>query len=48
MAKVWDLKSATCERTFTGHSGPITCCALSDESICTGSEDAEVRMYSFQ
>lgn len=46
MVKVWDPKKGY-ERTFTGHAGPITCIGLSDSKLCTGSEDCEVRMYSF-
>ncbi|KAL8847750.1 MAG: hypothetical protein Q9221_007198 [Calogaya cf. arnoldii] len=46
MVKVWDPKKGY-ERTFTGHAGPVTCIGLSDNRICTGSEDCEVRMYSF-
>ncbi|KAL8788714.1 MAG: hypothetical protein Q9213_001528 [Squamulea squamosa] len=46
MVKVWDPKKGY-ERTFTGHAGPVTCIGLSDNKMCTGSEDCEVRMYSF-
>ncbi|KAL8646012.1 MAG: hypothetical protein Q9210_006382 [Variospora velana] len=46
MVKVWDPKQGY-ERTFTGHAGPVTCIGLSDSRLCTGSEDCEVRMYSF-
>ncbi|KAL8749597.1 MAG: hypothetical protein Q9184_006745 [Pyrenodesmia sp. 2 TL-2023] len=46
MVKVWDPKKGY-ERTFTGHAGPVTCIGLSDSKLCTGSEDCEVRMYSF-
>ncbi|KAL9593613.1 MAG: hypothetical protein Q9219_007472 [cf. Caloplaca sp. 3 TL-2023] len=46
MVKVWDPKKGY-QRTFTGHAGPVTCIGLSDSKLCTGSEDCEVRMYSF-
>ncbi|KAL8706097.1 MAG: hypothetical protein Q9201_000799 [Fulgogasparrea decipioides] len=46
MVKVWDPRKGY-ERTFTGHAGPVTCIGLSDSRLCTGSEDCEVRMYSF-
>ncbi|KAL8711965.1 MAG: hypothetical protein Q9220_003661 [cf. Caloplaca sp. 1 TL-2023] len=46
MVKVWDPKKGY-ERTFTGHAGPVTCIGLGDSRLCTGSEDCEVRMYSF-
>ncbi|KAI4126990.1 MAG: hypothetical protein LQ338_003445 [Usnochroma carphineum] len=46
MVKVWDPNRGY-ERTFTGHAGPVTCIGLSDSKLCTGSEDCEVRMYSF-
>ena len=35
------------EATFTGHAGPVTCIGLSDDIICTGSEDGEARMLGF-
>ena len=46
MVKVWDTRGK-CERTFTGHAGPVTCIGLSERRMCTGGEDGEVRMYSF-
>ncbi|KAI4246309.1 MAG: hypothetical protein L6R40_001977 [Gallowayella cf. fulva] len=46
MVKVWDPRKG-CDKTFTGHAGPVTCIGLSDNKLCTGSEDCEVRMYSF-
>ncbi|KAL8676734.1 MAG: hypothetical protein Q9186_006780 [Xanthomendoza sp. 1 TL-2023] len=46
MVKVWDPRKG-CDKTFTGHAGPVTCIGLGDSRLCTGSEDCEVRMYSF-
>ena len=46
MVKVWDMKGK-CERTFTHHTAPVTCIGLSDERMCSGGEDGEVRMYTF-
>lgn len=46
MVKVWDPKKGY-ERTFTGHAGPVTCIGLGDSKLCTGSEDCEVRIYTF-
>lgn len=47
MLKVWDPRTGKCERTFTGHAGPITCAWLSDSRMASGSEDCEVRMLCF-
>ena len=47
MVKVWDTRTGKCERTFTGHAGPVNCIGLSDSRICTGSEDCEIRMLEF-
>ena len=47
MLKIWDTRSAKCERTFTGHAGPVTCCALSDRMMVSGGEDHQVRVYGF-
>jgi F-box and WD-40 domain protein MET30 len=47
MVKVWDPRSGKCERTFTGHAGPVTCIGLGDSRMCSGGEDGEVRVYNF-
>lgn len=36
-----------CERTFTGHRGPVTCVGLSGERLISGGEDCEVRVLEF-
>ncbi|KAM0259857.1 hypothetical protein ACHAQJ_003101 [Trichoderma viride] len=48
MTKVWEPRSGKCERSFTGHAGPVTCVGLSDSRMASGSEDGEVRLYSFE
>jgi len=48
MVKVWDARTGKCERTFTGHTAPVTCIGLSDSRMVTGSEDFQVRVYSFK
>jgi F-box/WD-40 domain protein MET30 len=48
LSQIWDPRSGKCERTFTGHRGPVTCVGLSDSRMASGSEDGEVRLYSFQ
>jgi F-box/WD-40 domain protein MET30 len=45
--KVWDPRTGKCERTFTGHAGPVTCAWLSESRLASGSEDCEVRMLVF-
>jgi F-box/WD-40 domain protein MET30 len=47
MMKVWDPRTGKCERTFTGHAGPVTCAWLSESRLASGSEDCEVRMLVF-
>ncbi|POR32775.1 Putative E3 ubiquitin ligase complex SCF subunit scon-2 [Tolypocladium paradoxum] len=48
MTKIWEPRSGKCDRSFTGHAGPVTCVGLSDSRMASGSEDGEVRMYSFE
>ncbi|KKA29470.1 hypothetical protein TD95_003409 [Thielaviopsis punctulata] len=48
LVKVWEPRSGKCERTFAGHSGPATCVGLSDSRMASGSEDGEVRLYTFE
>ena len=43
----WSARSGTCERTVTGHRGPVTCVGLSDSRMASGGDDGEVRVYSF-
>ncbi len=45
--KIWD-PTGRCERTFTGHAGPVTCVGLSDSRMASGGEDGEVRVYIFE
>jgi len=47
MVKIWDPRTGKCERTWTGHAGPVTCVGLSDSRLVSGSEDCEVRMLVF-
>ena len=48
MIKIWDPRTGKCERTFASHSGPVTCVGLGDSCFASGSEDCEVRVYSFR
>ncbi|KAJ2967832.1 hypothetical protein NQ176_g9478 [Zarea fungicola] len=48
MTKIWEPRSGKCERSFTGHAGPVQCVGLSDSRMASGSEDGEVRLYSFE
>ena len=47
MLKVWDVQTGHCERTFTGHRGPVTCVGLSGERLISGGEDCEIRVLEF-
>ncbi|RCI14851.1 hypothetical protein L249_6512 [Ophiocordyceps polyrhachis-furcata BCC 54312] len=48
VTKIWEPRSGKCDRSFTGHAGPVTCVGLSDSRMASGSEDGEVRLYSFE
>lgn len=48
MTKIWEPRSGKCERSFTGHSGPVMCVGLSDSRMASGSEDGDIRLYSFE
>jgi F-box/WD-40 domain protein MET30 len=48
MVKIWDARTGKCQKSISGHAGPVTCVALSDSKLCSGGEDCEVRMYSFK
>lgn len=47
MLKIWDPRSGKCQRSISGHAGPVTCAWLSESTVATGSEDCEVRMLVF-
>lgn len=46
--KVWDLTSGTCQQTLVGHVAPVTCVQLADDMAISGSDDGDVRIWSFR
>lgn len=47
-AKLWDLATGACLRTYEGHGGPITCVAFSPDgqAVMTGSTDRTARVWN--
>lgn len=45
--KVWDRDTAQCQNTLVGHRAAVTCIGLDDDKIVSGSDDGDVRVWSF-
>ncbi|KAF8759022.1 A Receptor for Ubiquitination Targets [Rhizoctonia solani] len=45
--KVWNHGDGTCVATLVGHRGAVTCLALGDDKIVSGSDDGDIRIWSF-
>lgn len=48
MMKIWEFCMGKCERSFIGYIGLVMCVGFSDSCMVSGSEDGEVRLYSFE
>ncbi len=50
--KLWDLRSESCIRTFTGHHGPITSVAVfgmpGELRVLTSSRDCNIKIFSLE
>lgn len=47
IAQVWNLEEGKCTTTLFGHRGAVTCIALGEDKIISGSDDGDVRIWSF-
>ena len=45
-AQIW-THQGTCDATLVGHRGAVTCIALGEDKIVSGSDDGDVRVWSF-
>lgn len=45
--KVWGREEGTCTATLVGHRGAVTCLALGEDKIVSGSDDGDIRVWSF-
>ena len=45
--QVWMREENRCMATLVGHRGAVTCLALGDDKIVSGSDDNDVRIWSF-
>ncbi|KAI9056838.1 WD40 repeat-like protein [Trametes sanguinea] len=44
---VWSREEGNCTATLVGHRGAVTCLALGEDKIVSGSDDGDVRVWSF-
>jgi F-box/WD-40 domain protein MET30 len=45
--KVWNREEGRCTATLVGHRGAVTCLALGEDKILSGSDDGDVKIWSF-
>ena len=45
--QMWDLGEGKRTSTLFGHRGAVTCVALSEDKIVSGSDDGGVRIWNF-
>jgi len=45
--KVWAREDGRCTATLVGHRGAVTCLALGEDKIVSGSDDGDIRIWSF-
>lgn len=45
--QVWVREEGRCMATLVGHRGAVTCLALGDDRIISGSDDGDIRVWSF-
>lgn len=45
--QVWAREDGRCTATLVGHRGAVTCLALGEDMIISGSDDGDVRLWNF-
>lgn len=45
--QIWDCEQGRCTTTLVGHRGAVTCLGLAEDKIISGSDDGDVRVWSF-
>ena len=45
--QIWDCEQGRCTTTLVGHRGAVTCLGLAEDKIVSGSDDGNVRIWSF-
>lgn len=45
--QVWNREEGRCTATLFGHRGAVTCIGLGEDKIVSGSDDGDVRIWSF-
>lgn len=45
--QVWSREDGRCTATLVGHCGAVTCLALGEDKIVSGSDDGDIKVWSF-
>lgn len=45
--KIWERETGMCQTTLVGHRGAVTCLALADDKIVSGSDDGDIKIWDF-
>ena len=44
---MWAREDGRCTTTLVGHCGAVTCLALGEDKIVSGSDDGDIKLWSF-
>ena len=47
VTQIWDCEQGRCTTTLVGHRGAVACLGLAEDKIISGSDDGDVRIWSF-
>lgn len=45
--QVWSREDGRCTSTLVGHRAAVSCVALGEDKIISGSDDCDVKIWSF-
>lgn len=47
LRKVWSREEGRCMATLVGHQAAVSCLALGEDKIVSGSDDCDIKVWSF-
>ena len=47
LRKVWSREEGRCMATLVGHQAAVSCVAIGEDKIVSGSDDCHIKVWSF-